>query len=621
MWKAVKSGWGVLDPSLRRRFPFMLGSVILLSALETLGISIVLPVVLLLIEPQKAMTQPMLKGLYDAFGFQSPHHFTALLVVCMITALILKNLASITVYRWQFRVMQRAAADFSTQMFEKYLLMPYVETLTRSVSFFIYVTNSLGSLVSSNFVYQLVLIVSETMTAVFLFGVLLYANPIAALSAFGVLAAAGGTIYFSTARKLSETGAENREASQRTLAIVTETFGNFKEIRVLGRGRRFLEKFQTETDRLATNRALQMLYSASTRNLVEIAMLISIAAFVGVTLAGQSPSASIGLISLFGASALRILPSISRILAAMQALRTSESPIALASEELVHLANWKLEPAEAIAAPVPGKVRKEVSLRLENLGFQYQSALEPAISGVNLDIPFGKSLGIVGSSGSGKTTLADLMLGLITPSAGRVLADGQSISDDLIGWRRKVAYVPQQIGFAAGTIRSNVGLGLRDDEIDDERIASALETAQLASLVARLPLGVNAPIGEAGKLLSGGERQRLGIARALYQNASVLVLDEATSALDVETEDRFVSLLRNLRGVCTTLIIAHRLRTIRSCDRIAMFDSGKLIAVDGFEGLVAKEPRFARLVELSDLDGGGDGADTAVAVASGAGGR
>ena len=344
-----------------------------------------------------------------------------------------------------------------------------------------------------------------------------------------------------------------------------------------------------------------MLYAASTRYLIEVAMLAAIAVFVGVTLAGQDLASSIGLISLFGAAALRILPSAARILGAMQALRTLDAPIQLAQNELASLAGWQLEPPESINAPVPGKIRQPVALRLDKVGFSYRGTSEPAISDVDLVIPFGESLGIVGASGSGKTTLADLVLGVISPSDGQVLANGRSIHDDLIVWRRMVAYVPQQIGFVAGTIRSNVALGLRDDEIDDTRVREALEDAQLSTLVSRSPLGLESPIGEAGKLLSGGERQRLGIARALYQNASLVVLDEATSALDVDTEDRFISLLRSLRGRCTTLIVAHRLKTIRSCDRIALFDAGKLVAVGAFEALTASQPRFARLVELSNL--------------------
>lgn len=601
MWSIIKGGWSVLDRSMQKKFPWMLGSVVLLSALETLGISIVLPVVLLLVSPETVMDRPYVRSVYTAFGFQSARDFTATLVVVMLGALIVKNVVSIFIYRWQFNVTSRAAAALSNRLFENYLRMPYLETLTRDIGFFGYVVNSLGGIISSTFVYQVVLVVSETVTVAFLFAVLLVANPAAALSAICVLGIAGVAIYSLTARRLSRIGVESRLASERTLRLVNETFGNLKEVRMLGRGGRFLGLFQTETGTLAVNQATQMLYSASTRYLVEIAMLLAIATFVAVTLRGMDVAASVGLISLFGASALRILPSVARILGAMQTLRTLEAPIDLARRELVNLSGWQLESRASIDAPPPGTAREPVSLRLENIGFSYSDTKEPAIAGVTLDIPFGQSLGVVGASGSGKTTLADVVLGLITPTAGRVLANGKDIHGDMIAWRRMAAYVPQQIGFVAGTIRSNVALGLRDDEIDDARVRAVLETAQLTSLVSRLPQGVNSPIGEAGKLLSGGERQRLGIARALYQNASVLVLDEATSALDVETEDRFIKLLQNLKGLCTTIVIAHRLRTIRNCDRIALFDAGSMLAVDTFEKLSEGEPRFNRLVELSNL--------------------
>lgn len=601
MYAIIRRGWAMLDPAMKRRFPWMLLSVVALSVMETVGITIIFPVILLLVDPSGILSKPVVKGVYQLSGLSEPRDFALALVAVMIGALTLKNLASIAIYRWQFRVMQTAATEFSNRLFERYLRMPYLDSLTRDLGFFAYVINALGSIVCSSFVYQVLVIASEAMVVATLFIVLMYTGPVAALSALAVLGTAGALIYFGTAPEMTRIGDENRKASEQTLRLINETFGNFKEIRVLGRGGRFLNQYRAENRNLAANQAAQMFYAASTRYLMEIAMLASIAVFVAITLSGQNLAGSIGVLSLFGASALRILPSVARILSAMQAVRGLDSPIQLAEAEAAEFGSWVLEPSGAIDAPPPGRRRVPVSLQLEDVGFSYRETLEPAIARVNLAIPFGESLGVVGPSGSGKTTVADIILGVITPDAGRVLADGVDIHTDLIAWRRRVAYVPQQIAFLSGTIRSNIALGLLENEIDDDRVRDAIEVAQLGPLIAKLSLGLNSPVGEAGKLLSGGERQRLGIARALYQNAAVLVLDEATSALDVETEDRFTTLLHGLRGICTTIIIAHRLRTIMACDRIALFASGELVAVDDFEGLSIKEPRFARLVALSNV--------------------
>lgn len=604
MLSIISRGLRVLDLGVRRRLPLMLVVVIGLSLLETIGISAVFPIILLLIDPSALLDRPYVAGIFAASGFSSSRDFALALVTFMIAALTLKNIASILLNRWQFRLVHAAAARFSVQAFENYLRMPYLSSLQRDVSFFSYAINALGTIICSTFVYQLVLIASESITVALLFCILVYANPLAAFSALSVLLVTGAAIYFSTSHKLGRIGQENRHAAERTNRLVNETFGSFKELRVLGRGGRFLAQYADEVERLARNQATLTLYSSSTRYLVEISMLAAIGVFVAVTISSQNLAGSIGLIGLFGASALRILPSVSRILGGMQTLRTLESPISLAEEEAANLFIWSLEPVEAINAPAPTRHREPVTIALKDVSFQYDGKAEPAVRNISLEVPFGQSLGVVGASGSGKTTIADLILGIITPEKGKVLANGSDIHADLIEWRRRVAYVPQQIAFVSGTIRSNIALGLRDDEIDEGRIQSSIETAQLSSLIERLPLGINSPIGEAGKLLSGGERQRLGIARALYQNASVLVLDEATSALDVETEDRLTTLLHGLKGMCTTIVIAHRLRTIRECDRVALFSEGELIAVNDFETLSATEQQFAKLIALSNLGTG-----------------
>jgi ABC-type multidrug transport system fused ATPase/permease subunit len=601
MLSIISRGIGVLDPAVRRRVPLMLAAVIGLSVLETVGISAVFPIILLLIDPSGFLDRPVVARIYAASGFSSPRDFALALVIAMIAALIFKNLASILLYRWQFKVLQRSVVEFSTRAFGTYLRMPYLTFLQRNTGFFLYTINSLGTIICSTFVYQLVLIVSEIITVSLLFCMLLYANPIAAVAAFAVLALTGAVIYLGTSRNLARIGDQNRAIAQRTNQLINETFGSFKELRVLGRGGRFLAIYASEIKQLADNQATFSLYNASARYLVEISMLLTIGVFIAVTVSNQSMASSIGLISLFGAASLRILPSIARLLGATQTLKTLESPIRLAEDEAANIARWRLEPENSIHAPTPGEGRVQTDVLLSGISFQYDGKQEPAIKNVSLEIPFGQSLGVVGASGSGKTTVADIILGLIVPERGTVLSGGRDIHDDLVAWRRSVAYVPQQIAFVSGTIRSNVAFGLRDDEIDDARVVEVLEIAQLSGLVKRLPQGIHSPIGEAGKLLSGGERQRLGIARALYQNASVLVLDEATSALDVETEDRLTTLLHELKGFCSTVIIAHRLKTIRECDRVALFSDGQLVAIGSFDELTATDSRFGRLVELSKL--------------------
>jgi ATP-binding cassette subfamily C protein len=219
---------------------------------------------------------------------------------------------------------------------------------------------------------------------------------------------------------------------------------------------------------------------------------------------------------------------------------------------------------------------------------------------MSVDIPLGSSLGIVGPSGAGKSTLIDLLLGLSVPSSGAILIDGHPLNSVLRQWRGRVGYVPQRVALFDGTIAQNVALTW-SDEIDRERVQTALERAQLGSLIASRGAGIDERIGERGVSLSGGQQQRLGIARALYTDPLVLVLDEATSSLDTKTEDEVTKSIKALQGEVTLISVAHRLSTIKDYDRICYVDEGVIVSQGSFREVAAELPSFAEQVFLAGL--------------------
>ena len=216
-------------------------------------------------------------------------------------------------------------------------------------------------------------------------------------------------------------------------------------------------------------------------------------------------------------------------------------------------------------------------ISLKDVSYTYEGSAETVLTQVDMDIPVGSSVGIVGPSGTGKTTLLDILLGLLTPEQGQVLVDGVPVDQCYESYLRKTAYVPQNTFLLDGTIRDNVAMGEEPANIDDERVWSALRDAALAETVRRLPKGLDAQIGEQGIRLSGGERQRLGLARALYRNPSLIVFDEATSALDLETEAEIMNSISRLKGTRTLVIVSHRKSTISGCDRIYRVEDGKAV--------------------------------------------
>ena len=251
--------------------------------------------------------------------------------------------------------------------------------------------------------------------------------------------------------------------------------------------------------------------------------------------------------------------------------------------------------------PTPDGVMPRRYIQLQSVSFAYSKDAKPVINGVNLSIPIGTRIALVGRTGSGKTTLAHLLLGLYQPTQGELLLDGIEVSDQEVpAWQANCAFVPQTIRLIDGSIRDNVAFGCDADAIDDDLVWAALEAAQFDEYVAGMTYGLYTMIGENGIKLSGGQRQRLSLSRAFFRGAKVLVLDEATSALDNKTEHDVMQALDIVGRRCTTIVIAHRLSTVKKCDVIYEMSKGEIIASGNFQQL---QERSATFREMALIDG------------------
>ena len=265
-------------------------------------------------------------------------------------------------------------------------------------------------------------------------------------------------------------------------------------------------------------------------------------------------------IGVFLICSFRLIPSVNRILIALQSLRSSFASVNAVCQELNRF-------IPEVKKPDIKKMFFKDKISINNLDFKHKGTKKLILKNFNLDIRKNECLALTGASGVGKSTLIDLIMGFHKPDYGEILVDGEDIFKNIIGWNRNIGYVPQNIFLLDDTIKSNIAFGVNSNDINEDKLQDAIKLSQLSNFIENLSKKSNTQVGERGNFISGGQLQRIGIARALYASPDLLIFDEVTSSLDEETEKSFLSVIRNLKGKKTMILISHKKSTISVCDR------------------------------------------------------
>ena len=559
-----------------KKIYLILVGVFVMALLETLGVGVILPFVRYVSDPTILNDYPQLTAFLAQIGLESERQTILVLALSILIFMVAKNLYIYFFLRVQLTFQYANSAQYSVDLLEKYLFADYLFHLRTNSSLLLRNLKQEVPLLFTRAVGPLIVLVSELATSILVFGLLLWVKPVATLAGFVTLGALGLLFYRPMRHKARFYGKKRLIHEEQTFRWINQSLGGIKETKLYHAEGFFVEKTRDHYQQLAQVTIFEVLMGQTPRLFLEALMGVALMGIIiFLVLQGQDSTQIFPTLALFAAAAFRLMPATNRILGSLLTLKIAAPSLEVVYENFMEMKALSKRQPDPQAPKGP---RFEGDITLKGLSFSYPGASQPALAEANLTIRRFASIGILGPSGSGKSTLLNLLLGLLNPTQGEIWVGGRSIHEDLTRWQSEIGYVPQDIYLIDDKIKNNIAFGVQEDLIDPQKLAQALEMAQLKELVESLPEGLETQVGERGVRLSGGQRQRIGIARALYHDPEVLIFDEATSALDPQTELEITKSIESLTHKKTIIIVAHRLTTLEHCDLVYRLDQGSIEA-------------------------------------------
>ncbi len=564
----------LFDRNIKIKTVYVFILIALGSLVELLGIAIVLPIIELAMEENAVSDNKMAVLISRLLGTDNKEEILLWLIGITVVIYILKSFYLIYMNSRLYLFSAEVRRKLAIRLLKTYFKQPYEFFLLKnSAELMRGVSSDTGELY--NTIINVLRVISNGITAVSIIAFLIITNFWMTITITVLLSACAALIFLVFNKRFRSYGAQNQKYSAYMSKDLRQAFEGVKEIKVMGNGDYFVDAYEKNFKKQNKVMNLFNIYNSIPKYLIETVSISGILVFLGINVMFNADYAAlIPQLATFCVAAYKLMPSVNGISTYMNSIIFSKASI-----DLVYHDIKEIEELEKRKEKEHSEIRKMEFLdriEVKGVSFKYQGTEKEVLSDVNICIPKGHSVALIGPSGGGKTTMADIILGLLEPEKGSVLVDGKDIRENPESWGKNIGYIPQAIYLTDDSIRKNVAFGIRDNDISDELVWKALEGAQLKEFVKGLPEGLDTEVGEHGDRISGGQRQRIGIARALYRNPEILVFDEATSALDNETEKEVMKAIEGLQGTKTMLMIAHRLTTIEHCDTVYKVENGKV---------------------------------------------
>lgn len=554
--------------------------------LDTLGVASILPFMALLSDTSLIETNSYLAYAYDFFEFKTPRDFLNSIGLAIFFIFLFSMIFKAFTTFFQLRFISNQVHKIGVRLLKGYLNQNYNWFINKNSSDLSKNIISEVDNVIHGSLSTLINLISQLLVSLAILSLIVYVDPKLAIIIGSTLSLAYLMLYKITARFVLKVGGQRVKSNKKRFISISEIFGSMKEVKLRGLESCVISSFISPSEEYAKHIATSKITAQLPKYFLESF------AFGGILLvslyqisSSANFSSSIPIISLYAFAGYRLMPAMQQIYSSLTEINFNNSALNLLCRDINIL---KLNEGKTfIKSSNPFAFKRNITL--ENISFSFSKS-QKVIKNISLEIKRNEKIGFIGPTGSGKSTLVDILTGLLEPKSGSIKVDNIPLDESSIAdFQSFIGYVPQHIYLYDSSIINNIAFGEKDEGIDKDYVEFVSKIANIHEFITSLPGGYNTLTGERGVKLSGGQIQRIGIARALYRKPKILILDEATSALDNKTEKLVMdSIVANSEEI-TLIMIAHRMSSLKECDRIFSLKEGKIIASGSYAEIIEKK--------------------------------
>lgn len=598
MLSVIKELFSLLSEKQRKQFYILQFLVILMAFTELLGIASIAPFMSLVGDMSLLEQGGIYTKLYKLSGIDDPVNFLFISGIGVLIALSMSTVVSMFT-TWRLSLFGASVGvELADRLYTHYMKQSWQFHASGSSAQLTKQVSTESTRISNGIIQPLMQMNAKVVLAFFISISILIYNPIVAIAGLLIFVTGYLLMYKFVRKALVLNGRRLSSAATNRFRLMNEGFGGIKDVLLLNRNKDFIDRFSIEGDVQAKAQGLNQTIAQVPRFFIE---LLAFGAMIGLVLIliktyEGNLGAVLPILAVYALACFKLLPALQQIYSSITQIKGNIAAYESVKEDLINsqenISTNKISSSDNFALTK--------GIKLQNIEFAYPNKPIKAVDNVSLSVPVNSVIGIVGSSGSGKSTLIDIILGLLIPQSGEIYIDDSLVTENnRRDWQDLLGFVPQSIFLSEGSIAENVAFGIPADEINYDQVMRAVDLAHLTELVNELPEGIHTKVGERGVQLSGGQRQRIGIARALYNEADVLIFDEATSALDGITEKIIMDAIHDFTGQKTIIMIAHRLKTVQKCDTIYLMEKGTVVDQGNYQQLIDNNAKFREMAKHS----------------------